>query len=290
MTAHITITLESDKKNTAGTLISPRKRSIHVYGKASYDSDSSAVANQQLNFVSDSSSLGTNTTDSSGNYNFAFQIAYDGNYTFNTSYSDSFNNYGSNATTLLIRNKPLWVKYRWQYHLGSSKVDDIYRIGTAGLMEQTIGSDTISNLQYANNLSKYYICTYDQTEGVLLSLIHSYKPGNLNYVNFSSVGIDYTLELQQQWEDSQLLVAYTKGSCSVVDSKFYLVKGGTIPSRALSSFNLGTLQTVTAQLVLSYDRLDINGTDTFAPGTYQLCIKNNGLTPGNRPIVDVRSC
>lgn len=290
----ITITLESTKMNSVRQIITRRNRDIHTNGTATYDSDGSAYASSTLNFEYDSTSLGTNTTENSGDYDLFFTIPNDGNYTFNVSSSDSFNNYGSNVTTITIKDRPTWVKYRMRYHLGTTKTNDIYRIGTEGKMEETIGSSTISNIQYASNLTKSYICSYDQTEysdGLLLSLIHSYKGSDLEYVNFSATTeTNYTLELKQNIERSSLILAYTEGTCQVVDDKYYLVEDQTLPSAPLASISFGAPSELPVQILVRYTNLELNGTGRYPSGSYQICLTKEGLSAGSKPIVEVKTC
>jgi len=193
---------------------------------------------------------------------------------------------------MLILLAPSNVKYRMTYHIGTTKTDDVY---TFGGYNATLGSATYSNLQYASNLSRGFICTYDKSEyadGLVLALINSGKKGYLSYVNFSSVAgnSNYTTELKQSRASGQLIIAYTKNDCDLISNRMYLVESQQIPSRAFSSFSYGWKDVTPVQIRIEYDRLWINGTDRFVTGSNKVCTANSATGEASLPIVWVYRC
>jgi len=289
----IKITLESDKMSSDRKIITRSLKNIQIYGTATY-ADNSAYASKTLTFTYGTTTAGTNTTDASGNYNFTFQVTYDGNYIFTATASDSSNNTGTNSSILTIRSRPEYVKYRMTFHINNSNANNVYSMGTASLTNQTMNNTNINNLQYASNLSHYYICSYDNvdyTNGILLTMMHSYKGSYLDYINFSSTASNpnYTLEIRSKPEGSNLLLAYTKGTCELISSKIQLVESQAIPSNPLATFSFGTPSTYHYEIRALYDKIDINGTDTWTTGTTAVCVEKTAVS-NQRPVVYVRRC
>jgi hypothetical protein len=280
---------------SAARKISTRSgNNIFVYGTAIYSIDGLACSGCTVAFTYDNNLAGSNTTDSLGIYNFIFNAPADGNYSFKVQTTDSFNNTGSNATIMSIKTRPEYVKFRFSYALGTTKINDVYKIGTAGNVSGLVDSSDISILQYSSNLTHDYVCTYDNTEysgGLSISLIHSYKSSYLDYVNFSvSSSTNYTLELRNKIDGSNLILAYTKGTCDNIENKMYLIEKQSIPSSSFSTFSYGGPVQYPYEIRAEYDRIDINGTGRWASGSNKICIQKTGVSSANKPIVDVEAC
>ncbi|MEM5790821.1 MAG: DUF2341 domain-containing protein [Candidatus Aenigmatarchaeota archaeon] len=289
----IEIWIESDKKTSSNKIVSHPSRNILAYGYAFYVNMSSSIpySEKPINFSYNGMGLGSNSTNSSGFYTFNFLVNYEGAYTFKTSAMDG-SIYGENSTDLLIFNSPRDAKFRISYQLGNTKEDDVYRIGN---FNETINGLNISRILTPNQLSHAYVCTYDKTEyqeGLLLALIHSYAKDKLNSANFtaSSLTTNYTLELNQKLDGSSPIIALTKGDCQFIDNKMYLVESQTIPSKAFSSFSFGLPIQNIFQIIVSYDKLKLEGNLSFSRGSHLLCIEKNGISDAFRPIVEVRKC
>jgi hypothetical protein len=285
----IIITLESDSMNSLSQIVSRPNRNILCYGKASYNNGND-FANKPLTFTYDSTALATNNTDSSGSYSLTFSIPYEGNYSLRIRTNDTQGISGENSTVMLITTAPKNVKYRLIYRLGSSKTDDVYRIGNPDL-NGTIDDITLTNAQYAKNLTHAYVCSYNGSADLLLSLVHSYKKSDLNFVKFSTVAAEanYTLELSQK-TSSSLLLAYTKGTCDAIENKMYLVEKQTIPSNPFASFSFGIPKEYPFEIRVQYDKIQLNGSDRFGLGSHKVCIEKSGVSLANKPIVDVEKC
>jgi hypothetical protein len=122
-------------------------------------------------------------------------------------------------------------------------------------------------------------------------LIHSYKSSYLDYVNFSvSSSTNYTLELRNKIDGSNLILAYTKGTCDNIDSKMYLIEKQSIPSSSFSTFSYGGPVQYPYEIRAEYDRIDINGTGRWVSGSNKICIQKTGVSSANKPIVDVEAC
>jgi hypothetical protein len=290
----IIITMESDKVFSRKIITRPNNRTT-IYGQVYYLANGSAYTNQQLNFTYDSTSLGANTTNGTGYYWFTFTIPYEGTYNLTVNTTDSNKNSGQNVTTMLIATHPINVRFRLSYHLGSNKDDDVYRIGTSGLTNQTIDASNINNIQYSSNITHPYVCSYDKTEysdGLTLGLIHSGKKGDMSFVNFSATAAptNYTLELKQRTEGTAMLLTYTKSDCKNIDDKMYLVESNTIPSHSFSSFGYSIPTDTRLLIQFRNDRIQINGTDRIAAGNYKLCVEKIGVSSGNKPMIGVGRC
>jgi hypothetical protein len=295
MNSTITVTLESSKMSMTRKIVSRSGSNILIYGTMTYNSDNSACPSCAVTFTYDSTSAGSNTTNSAGSYNFSFSMANDGNYSFKVQASDNYNNSGSNATAMTIKTHPEYVKYRLSYALGTSKTNDVYKIGTSGNTSVLIDDSTLTNLQYSSNLTHGYVCSYDLTEypdGLLISLIHSYKSSYLDYVNFSAVAgsSNYTLELRNKIDGSNMLLVYTKGTCENINDKMYLVEKQTLPSKSFATFSYGGPEQYPYEIRTEYDRIQINGTDRWTSGSHKLCIQKTGVSSANKPMVDVGRC
>jgi hypothetical protein len=278
----IKITLESGRMNAIRQIIGRPNTNINVYGSV-LSADGSPVSSQSLSFAYDNSLIGTNSSDGLGNYSFTFQIPYEGIYNF-TATGDSV----QNSSALRIFSKPQDVKYKLAYRLGSSKTDDVYRIGN---FNGTIDDINLTVTQYASNLTHAYACSYNGAGDLLLSLIHSYKKFDLNFVNFSTdtTELNYTLELSQKISSS-LLLAYTKGTCDNVDNKMYLVEQQIIPSNPFSSFSFPVPKEYPLEIRVQYDKIELNGSDRFGLGSHKVCIDKSGISLANKPVVDVEKC
>jgi len=295
MNSGISVTLESDKMSATRKISTRSSNYILVYGTTNYDEDGSACSGCTVSFTYDNNLAGSNTTNSVGSYNFTFSVPSDGNYSFRAQATDSFNNTGSNVTIMSIKTRPEYVKFRLSYALGTTKENDVYKIGTAGNVSGLIDGADLSILQYSSNLTHGYVCAYDNTEysnGLSISLIHSYKSSYLDYVNFSasSSNTNYTLELRNKIDGSNLILAYTKGTCDNIDNKMYLVEKQSLPSTSFSTFSYGGPSQYPYEIRTDYDRIQINGSDRWATGSFKLCIQKTGVSSANKPIVDVGTC
>jgi hypothetical protein len=142
-----------------------------------------------------------------------------------------------NVTTDFIQNQFVNTPYRL-----NNKTEIIWRKGTSSPYKVMYGSDITITL-YSTHLVHGYVCSYDRTEylnGLLLSLVHSGSKNDLSFVNFSStLGVaNYTSQLKQKIENSQLILAYTKGTCEDIENKMYLVEKQIIPARTFSNILL----------------------------------------------------
>ncbi|GEM_PF-3266189 len=239
------------------------------------------------------------STNSSGQYSTTLFLKLTfpgGTYTVNaTSYyncSTLTGNYllnASNSTTFACESL-FFVKYKLTYRLGTTKVNDIYRIGN---YSETVDNLTVTRTLYPSDLIHAYVCTYDNTEylnGQLLALIHFYKKENLIFLNFSATETNdnYTIELKQQI-NSKSLLSFTKGTCQLIDQKMYLIENQQIP-RSFATLEYGLPKGQIIQIRLQNDRIKINGTDRFAKGTFRICIEYQGLSEDKKPIIWVREC
>lgn len=189
-------------------------------------------------------------------------------------------------------NIPTFVKFNLDYRIGSSKTDDAYDIGT---INETVGSGGISRqfLTSHANLTNKYACSFDRSlssDGLLLSLVHSGKSDRLDYINFTSVSgaSTYSTSIRQKIIGSNLIIPFTKVTCKAVSDNFYLVAQQDIPSRPFASYNLGG-EDIPIQIYVTYDRLQINGTDRFSAGSHKICFSNDGVV-GGTPRISVKTC
>jgi len=190
--------------------------------------------------------------------------------------------------------RPTYVKYRMSYHLNTSNANNVYRIDTNDIANQTVNNTNINNLQYVSNLTHYDICSYnniDYAGGMLLALIHSYKSSYLDYINFTSTSssADYTLELRNKPEGGLLLLVYTKGTCQLVHDKMQIVETQGIPSKPLATFSFSTPGSYYYEISATYDKININGTDSWTTGTNVICVEKTTVT-NQKPVVYVRRC
>jgi hypothetical protein len=98
------------------------------------------------------------------------------------------------------------------------------------------------------------------------------------------------LEISQQIGRSNLIIAYTKGTCSIVDNSMYLVETNQIPSRPFASFSFGTPTEIPFLIRAEYDKIVINGSDVFDIGTNTLCVSNDAITANNYRLMTVKKC
>jgi hypothetical protein len=286
------ITIESTRKNSVGTIISKPNGNILVYGQALY-ADSTPFASKPLSFNYSGIVLGTNNTAADGRYNFTFSLPYSGNYTLTVGGNDTGTGTGINSSVLLVSYAPSNVKYRLSYHIGTLVSDDIERIGN--VVNLPVDSRSGFDLFYSSNSSLVhaFACTYNASNPPqLLSLIHSYQRNNLNYINFTAKGAsaDYYLELSQKISGSSLLVAYTQGTCDVINNNAYLVEKNQYPSRSFASFSFAAQNEIHFIIRAQYDRIKLNGTEVFGSGANIICVSKDAITANNYPFVTVKRC
>ena len=286
----IIITIESERRFGNKIIVKPGN-SITIYGRAYYEADSSSYANKPIYFSYESIQLGSNFTNSTGHYVFHFTLP-EGTYALKAKTEDSLGNKGENTTLIFITYRPSYVKYRLSFHLGTTKTNDIYRIGS---YNESVDDLDVSRVVYPFEIEHAFVCTYDKTEfseGLLSSLIHSYLKSRLSYLNFSTLPSNsaYTLELKQMLDGSSLLIAFTKGGCELVEEKMYLVEDQTIPSKALSSFIFGAPSQNIFEIIAKYDRIELEGNLTFSKGIHSLCIGKTGVSDAYKPVIEVRKC
>ena len=291
----IVIPIESSKMASEREIISRPNTNIQITGRAFYSADDSPFASETINFTYDSKSLGSNITDNSGNYQLTFTIPYEGVYTLIANTSDASGNTGQNTTLVRISTSPINVRFKMSYMIGNNKINDVYRIGTSGLVSDTINNLNLMNTQYSNNLTYGYVCTYDQIEysdGLSLSFIHSGNKPNLNFVNFSatSTSANYILELKQKIENNNLLLTYTKGTCQSIHDKMYLVETYEIPSRPFSSFSYPIPAGVPVLIRFKNDRIQIDGSDRFSAGDHKVCAEKSRISLGGKDMLEVGIC
>jgi len=293
LTAKIIITLYSNKTNSVNQIVARPNTGILAYGSAYYDSDNSAFASSPIYFNYSSNPLGSNNTVSNGGYNFSFSVPYSGNYTLIAAGNDAYNNSFYNTSLLYITSTPFNVKYRLSYHFGAAASNDIEKTGN---YNESVDSLTVNRFFYSSNsnLTHAYTCTYDPSyaPSQLLSLIHSYQRSNLNYVNFTANAslADYILELSQKVAGSSLIIAYTKGTCSLIDNNMYLVENNQLPSKPFASFAFGTPKEIPFLIQVKYDRIALNGSDIFGSGSNNMCVSKDAITANNYPLVTVKRC
>jgi hypothetical protein len=288
----IIITLNSNRTNSVNQIVVRPNTAILLYGNAYYN-NGSAFANSPIYFNYSTTPLGNNNTDSNGNYIFTFSIPYTGNYTLVARANDAQGSSGYNTTVLYVAATPSNVKYRLSYHFGTDASNDVEKTGN---YNETVDALSVSRFFYSSdsNLAHAYTCTYDSSEysAQLLSLIHSYQRNNLNYINFTANAAltDYTEEVSQKIAGSSLLIAYTKGTCNVVDNSMYLVESNQIPSRPFASFSFGTPSEIPFLIRAKYDKIALNGTDVFGSGTNVMCIRKVAISSNYYPVESVKRC
>lgn len=189
---------------------------------------------------------------------------------------------------------PSTVTYRMKYRMGTTKTNDVYKLGDFNI---TIDNLDSTNLQYTSNLSRAFVCTHDKTEytdGLALALMNSDDKRHMTFVNFSTnqTGIDanYTIELRQDAQEGRALIAFTKGDCDNINNKSYLVENQGLPTTAFSDFNLQSGAQSLIQLSLVYDRLVINGSDWFGAGDNKVCVEHLATAQSNLPMIGVYRC
>lgn len=232
----------------------------------------------------------TNMTASSSLANFTYDVVYTlrSGADFITVKVQNISDYVNSS------NIPTFVKFNFDYKIGGNKSEDAYDIGT---INETIGVRNVTK-QFSTlhgNLTSKYVCTYNKTDGIVLSLIHSGKSDRLDYINFTSI-IDvnnynnntYKTSIRQKIVGSSLIIPFTKGTCKTVSNNFYLVESQDIPSKPFASFKLGG-ESIPIQIYSTYDRLQLNGTDRFSAGSYKVCLSNEGVV-GGKPRIWVRLC
>ena len=286
------VTINSNRTNSVNQIVQKPENAILLYGVAT-NADGTAFASKTIYFNYSTTSLGSNATDASGNYNFTFSIPYSGNYTLTLAANDTSNNTLYNTSILYITTAPLNVKYTLSYHFGAAKSNDVE---TTGNYNESVDSLDVSRFFYSSdsNLAHAYTCTYDSSYSPiqLLSMIHSYSRDTLNYVNFTTAAsaTDYILEISQKFAPSSLLIAYTQGTCQIIENNMYLIEANSIPSKPFGGFTFGAATEIPFLIRAKYDRIVVNGSEIFSSGTNNVCVSKDSLSPSNYPLVTVKRC
>lgn len=191
-------------------------------------------------------------------------------------------------------NTPSTVTYRLKYRIGTTKTNDVYKLGDFNI---TIDDLDSTNLQYPSNLSRAFVCTHDKTEysdGLTVALMNSGDKRHMTFVNFSTnataIDANYTIELRQDVQDGQALITFTKNDCDSISNKSYMVETQDMPSTAFSDFPIQSGANNLIRLSLIYDRLVINGTDWFDQGDNKVCVEHLSTAPSNQPMIGVYRC
>jgi hypothetical protein len=142
-----------------------------------------------------------------------------------------------------------------------------------------IGTTQILPLYFNGIIDEVRIYNRTLTDGEIKAIY------NNSYINDS-----YAIELEQKIQDSSMMLAYTKGTCDLIDSKMYLVKNESVPSRSFASYGYEASSQLRYQISAGYSRIDINGTDSFRSGNSKICIEKVGKSSGGYTRINLKRC
>jgi len=179
---------------------------------------------------------------------------------------------------------PYKIENSYGFKIGNSVTNDNLQISASTLPPACYNTSQITN---------YYACAYDSTEGVSTGLI--YKGLNTNfeklcYSNYTHWDNTQNYKLSVESENKEeVILPLVKGSCDKISSKYYLIQADKLPK------NFGDLsfpiREALLQLSLSYKNIKIVGSDVYPRGTYTLCIRKDAEDLTNRiTYVRIGSC
>jgi len=197
----------------------------------------------------------------------------------------------SYATTT---SRPTYVTFRLKYHIGTNRTNDNFTISNSTTFQII---NAISDEKTGTNIGNAFVCSYDKTEytnGLVISLIHSYQNSYLSKANFTATGSsdtdNYTLEIKNDVDNSKLLIALTKGECSDINDNMHIIRKQAIPSSPFSSFSENVTTKYPYEIRAMYEKININGSEHYVTGTNKLCIEKTGTDSASKPIVYIRRC
>jgi hypothetical protein len=179
---------------------------------------------------------------------------------------------------------PYKIENSYGFKIGNSVTNDNIQISGSTLPPACYNASQITN---------YYACSYDSTEGVSSGLIYKGLKTNFeklcysNYTHWDNTQ-NYKLSVESENKE-ELILPLIKGSCDKISSKYYLIQADKLPK------NFGDLsfpiREALLQLSLSYKNIKIVGSDVYPRGTYTLCIRKEAEDLVNRiTYVRIGSC
>jgi hypothetical protein len=168
---------------------------------------------------------------------------------------------------------------------------DMRTLTVNGTSEDTVSASTSppTACYTRQNTSHYYACSYDQSElssarssgivysggeGGFISLCNDARASEYNF-NVTALGA------------LKSVIPLSAASCSIVANQSEVITRLGLPTRPFGSYSIsgeGLLH-----MSLQYDRIYLNGTDRFGPGSHRICIEKSGRQ-GSAALVSVRGC
>lgn len=176
----------------------------------------------------------------------------------------------------------------YAYRLGAASNGDVIRAGSSGVPFVS-GSAPSPVCNTVQNTSELFICSHDLSElsGTKSSgLIYAGDPDKFLSVCNDFAYSEYRLNLTSNGP-LRAVVPLSNADCSQMGNQTAAVSRVGIPISPFSSYPLsgeGKLD-----MRLQYDRIRLNGTESFGTGLHKICIKKVGRQ-GAVALVDVRSC
>jgi len=168
------------------------------------------------------------------------------------------------------------------YALGSAHSNDVIVIG---------GNVVTGNTCYTSSqLTYFYACSQDAQEfsgGRILGIVYTRSSGSQR-ICFENRTSNYKFNMTVQ-DELHAIIVFTKGNCSYIHQKMYLVEKQGVPSSSIYPYSLEIPQKVKVNMILKYRRIRIDGKDRFSEGTHKICIKKTGEEHG-MAVVKIFSC
>ena len=151
------------------------------------------------------------------------------------------------------------VELRLGFHLDSDKSDDTIETGE----DYTLVNDN-----------------------VVLGIIYA---GSTSYgsVNESYNATDHLIRQAQANEDNRFLITLTSGTLRTVKQNVLSIEGSRIPDKTFGSLATEPREMAKLFIRLEYDDINLTNATTWAPGSNELMIYNNGTDERGRKIVTI---
>jgi len=134
-----------------------------------------------------------------------------------------------------------------------------------------VGGKTGEGIYYGDNITRYYVCSYDADISGNPAFGLVFSGGKFYYIELENQTTQYLMKMSQELAGNKFIVPITPGTCSRIESKMNLT-----PDFISGPFSAFAEQKAYPVLVtLSYPGIDIVGDEEFGQGQFSIVLEKN---------------
>jgi|GEM_PF-2512163 len=134
-----------------------------------------------------------------------------------------------------------------------------------------VGGKTGEGIYYSDNITRYYVCSYDTDIPGSPAFGLVFSGGKFYYIELENQTTQYLMKMSQELAGNKFIVPITPGTCSRIESKMNLT-----PDFISGPFSAFAEQKAYPVLVtLSYPGIDIVGDEEFGQGQFSIVLEKN---------------